>query len=59
MNAGIDPNLFVRLMEKSSGTRRDLLEFFGQAPVDAGYLLLDVDGPSDSAAPPPPLTLDL
>jgi hypothetical protein len=35
MTKRIDPGLFARLMKMSSETRRDILEFLGQTPVDA------------------------
>ena len=39
MTKRIDPDLFARLMKMSSETRRDLLEFLGQSPVDAQFLV--------------------
>ncbi len=43
MTKGIDPDLFARLMKLSSETRRDLLEFLGQSPVDADFVVSNLD----------------
>ncbi|MBF9044943.1 hypothetical protein HKCCE4037_16485 [Rhodobacterales bacterium HKCCE4037] len=51
MKSGIDPVLFARLMKMSSETRRDLLEFFGQAPVDLGVLLCSGEAGTPQIAP--------